>query len=82
MTYRNLYSRSKVLPSNEAPLIKEKCNINEKLDEVTTTPRSSRATGVWPYPRPQRVEQRKLSSRNFYVVEKKKCKSEPLGLRA
>jgi len=55
--------------------------MDERLDEVTTSPpRGSRAAGVGRPPRPQRVEQRKLSSRNFYANERKKCKSGPLSL--
>jgi len=55
--------------------------MDEKLDEVTTSPpRGSRAAGVGRPPRPQRVEQRKLSSRNFYANERKKCKSGPGAL--
>lgn len=67
-------------PKGVLPLIKKKCNMHEKLDEVTTAPPRLLSHRGRSFLRPQRVEQRKLSPRNFYVDERKKCKSSPDAL--
>lgn len=51
--------------------------MHEKLDEVTTAPPRLLSHRGRSFLRPQRVEQRKLSPRNFYADERKKCKSGP-----
>lgn len=66
---------SRLPPKGVLPLIKKKCNMHEKLDEVTTAPPRLLSHRGRSFLRPQRVEQRKLSPRNFYADERKKCKS-------
>lgn len=59
------------------PLIKEKCNMNEKLDEVTTAPPAvPEPQGSVVLAATEGGEQRKLSPWNFYADERKKCKSD------
>lgn len=55
--------------------------MDEKLDAVTMAPPAVLGCRGRSFLRPQRVEQRKLSPRNFYVDERKKCKSGPGALR-